>query len=417
MFWTIWFWLGLLAGWVVTVGHCMNTWVSGFLFTIIVYFLVPTFPTATFLSLLTLYAAGIFIVATQFPFPICLLIYLSFLIPFFMAFFGRMPGGTRVVFSRPKIDERYTEKKSTKKGCDNEKGHEMNNVADIKRQLLKRLNDYQKKYYSTNPSKEELIIFEAVIDSCKQRLDIMSEDRYSSLYENAGGNIEIMALSVVDTVLQFSKVLVQEDAKRPENTKGATDALRCILAVESFFNGFMTKIIMGFGIDDDDVEDSEEPQDNVEDSEEPQNNAEDSEEPQDDDHPDGFEDVDLSEDEIKDTPAKKDKNRSLAIPLLIFFVVILSITAILLPIGTYAIGSESGYTKGYTTGHNDGEKKGKEEGYNEGYSDGQDDVDITEYYQDGYDDGYQQGYSNAYDVGWYDAIDGYGYLGNYGDSY
>lgn len=139
--------------------------------------------------------------------------------------------------------------------------------------------------------------------------------------------------------------------------------------------------------------------------------------PQGDDYPDGFEDVDLSEDEIKDTPAKKDKNRSLAIPLLIFFVVILSITAILLPIGTYAIGSESGYTKGYTTGHNDGEKKGKEEGYNEGYSDGQDDVDITEYYQDGYDDGYQQGYSNAYDVGWYDAIDGYGYLGNYGDSY
>ena len=407
MFWTIWFWLGLLAGWAVTVGHCMNAWVSGFLFTIIVYFLVPTFPTATFVSLLTLYAVGIFIVATQFPFPICLLIYLSFLIPFFMAFFGRMPGGTRVVFSRPKIDERYTEKKSTKKGCENKKGHEMNNVADIKRQLLERLNYYQKKYYSTNPSRGELITFEAVIDSCKKRLDIMSEDRYSSLYENAGGNIEIMTLSVVDTVLQFSKVLVQEDAKRPENTKGAADALRCILAVESFFNGFMRKTILGFGIDDDDVEGSEEPQDDVEDSEEPQ----------DDDYPDGFEDVDLSEDEIKDTPARKKKNHSSLVPLLVFFIVMLSIAAILLPIGTYAIGSESGYTKGYTTGHNDGEKKGKEEGYNEGYSDGQDDVDITEYYQDGYDDGYQQGYSNAYDVGWYDAIDGYGYLGNYGDSY
>lgn len=119
--------------------------------------------------------------------------------------------------------------------------------------------------------------------------------------------------------------------------------------------------------------------------------------PQGDDYPDGFEDVDLSEDEIKDTPAKKDKNRSLAIPLLIFFVVILSITAILLPIGTYAIGSESGYTKGYTTGHNDGEKKGKEEGYTEGYSDGQNDVDTDEYYQYGYDDGYVDGQNDAYE--------------------
>ena len=51
MFWTIWFWLGLLAGWVVTVGHCMNTWVSGFLFTIIVYFFSSNIPNRNFFIL------------------------------------------------------------------------------------------------------------------------------------------------------------------------------------------------------------------------------------------------------------------------------------------------------------------------------------------------------------------------------
>lgn len=293
-----------------------------------------------------------------------------------------------------KYPEYYSSIMSAYERVINEKKATKDGFLSVSEQIM----EYRKIYNPRDPSKEDFLLCDRIFECCQDRLSVMSEDDFSKLRETADGNIKIMALKIIDATCDGVKATVLGNAVCEEHKIWAAGTAAGIDKIKIFYGNRLVDIVMDIAL--------EAPTD-----------QQDVEEPQDDDYPDGFEDVDLSEDEIKDTLARKKKNHSSLVPLLVFFIVMLSIAAILLPIGTYAIGSESGYTKGYTTGHNDGEKKGKEEGYNEGYSDGQNDVDITEYYQDGYDDGYQQGYSNAYDVGWYDAIDGYGYLGNYGDGY
>ena len=70
-----------------------------------------------------------------------------------------------------------------------------------------------------------------------------------------------------------------------------------------------------------------------------------------------------------------------ATPKPVFFIIVI-VAALILAVGAFTIGHQSGYNKGYAYGHN--------VGYNDGYKDG---------YTNGDERGYSAGYSAGYTEG------------------
>ena len=208
MFWTIWFWLGLLAGWIVTVGYCMNSWGSGLswlpgpLFMVIVFWIAPTFPTVTCISLLTLYVIGIFVIATHFPFSILLLIYLSFLIPFLMVLLGRTPFGIRVEL----FDHKKKKEKRKKKQQDS---------PDPRAQdIINYVHSLRDQFTNIHNQPYEIISANKMFAICDLFIKSLSKEQLDQFIKECDGNIEVSACrAVILTVSEEANSLKDGNGK------------------------------------------------------------------------------------------------------------------------------------------------------------------------------------------------------------
>ncbi len=222
MFWTIWFWLGLFAGWIVTVGYCIDSWVSGLSwlpglsFTVIVFWIAPTFPTATCISLLTLYVIGIFVVATHFPFSILLLIYLSFLIPFLMVLLGRTPFGTRVeLFDHKKKKEKNKKKEKKKQKAKGKEKEPQQDSPDPRAQdIINYVHSLRDQFTNIHNQPFEIISANKMFAICDLFIKSLSKEQLDQFIKECDGNIEASACrAVILTVSEEANSLKDGNGK------------------------------------------------------------------------------------------------------------------------------------------------------------------------------------------------------------
>ncbi len=371
MFWTIWFWLGLLSGWCVTVGHYLGTPISAIVFTLIVFFVAPASPLLTDFILMVLYAVGICVVAIDFP-SFALPIYLSFLIPFIVVMLGKAPGYQPVKLFN------HSRKKNKGENDQKDKVHSTQEAPlDPKaKEIIGCVHFYRDQFLKSHNQPAEIKSTNKVISLCDLFVKSMSKDELDDFIRDSEGTVESSACCAIVLV-------TASEVKRYKNADGKIHIEELPLELLAHINtlyaitNFVLENRCSLGWKSNLVEDDDQKSQ--------------------DDFWDGFEDVDLSTEEEPAPPKKKEKHPWQTL-LLILCVILLAVSALMLRV-EYETGLKEGYSEGYAAGEHDGYSTGSDDGYKKGYSIGYDDgraaVDLNVAYESGYEDGYS------------DAINGY----------
>lgn len=169
----------------MTIGHRLGTALSGFVFTLIVFVVAPTFPELTSDFLLILYVIGIYEVVTDFPLS-ALPFYLSFLVPFFVVLFGRAPGYRRVeLFSHKKKDKKQRVSKKNKKQDVEEV------LVDPKAQeIIACIHSYRDQFIKSHNQPARIISANKVFSMSEQFIKRMSKTELDDFIKDSEGTIE-----------------------------------------------------------------------------------------------------------------------------------------------------------------------------------------------------------------------------------
>ncbi len=203
MVWTALFWIGMLSAWCVTIGHCLPTWLSAVLFSVILFLLAPTFPIIVTIVFSFLYLVGAVVVFMNYP-SIALILYLLFIIPSYVVISGQFSGRAKVPFRKQKKHSDFNRQ-------------DIDRLNLQKQEITNYINKYHSEFLRGHQSVEYVISANKVRTLSSTFISSLSNDDTKDFLSENNQNPASAALSAI-------MLAISNESKKFQNDNGKIHA-------------------------------------------------------------------------------------------------------------------------------------------------------------------------------------------------